>query len=218
MEDCVKFILSSFAHKAQDPIVDNALREMAEISSGASSLEELVASWLRPGRLLTVALNREMPFPCVSIGFELSRTVLGLATVRLRELLGHYPEYEPLNETILTFCDQDGFRADEEWFVMRNERLAVRFDECLECNIAPPEVFAELVLSYALSSQGIARLSYSDQTKQMNSANIGDAIHIQLLYFADGFSKGWSEEHLVCVRSLRSFIKECRAGEQDCGR
>lgn len=168
-------------------------------------MEEIVAGWMRPGNSLIIGLNRELHEPNISLSFVRRGETLAIANFTLEQMKRAYPAIAPLNEEVLPYSDQEGFRPNDEWFDSRNSRLGVYTDEVLDMNVAPPEALMELLLSYVYSSAGFAELSFKDGETESNSL-----LRASLVFLGLENDQGWYELIGFWQAALQDYV-ECRA-------
>ena len=181
------------------------VNKLDELCEGARSIEEIVAGWMRAGNSLIIGLNREMHEPCIAFSFVRRGETIAIANFTLDQMKRAYPAVDPLNEEVLPYSDQEGFRPNDEWFDSRNSRLGVYTDEDLDMNVAPPEALMELLLSYVYSSAGFAEISYQDG----ESANT-NLLRASLVFLGLENDQGWYELIGFWQTALQDYI-ECRA-------
>lgn len=180
--------------------------KLDELCLSARSIEEIVAGWMRPGHSLIIGLNHELPETCVALSFVKRGETLAIANFSLEQMKKAYPLVAALNEEVLHFSDQEGFRPNDEWFDSRNSRLGVYTDEALDMNVAPPEALMELLLSYAYSSAGFAELSLVEA----ESGPQGVLLKASLVFLGLENEQGWYELIGFWQAALQDYV-ECRA-------
>jgi len=93
--------------------------------------------------------------------------------------------YQPLNEEIHRFADQEGYVVDETWWENRNKRLRIRFDKWnSDLLLAPAASLRELILSYLLSSMGIVTIKPTiiDLSPGPKSALLLELVYLESLH------------------------------------
>lgn len=166
------------------------VRRLRRVCASVNSLEELVLCWCGRNRRTIVTASEDLDFPALTVSFFLRKKLIGLATIPANDLIRRCEGYEPLNETIIPFCDKEGYRPDDPWFEARSRRLGIDYRSDIEMNYAPPASLRELILSYSLSTYG-----YAEIDPMRASSDEGKPTGIQLtLVFLGGENKaGWCE-------------------------
>jgi len=168
------------------------LRELSEISEASDSLEELIKSWLSQGRTIVISRDPYVQVPALGFSFQTESGFVAQGILPLDELDNN--EYEPLNQSVIYFDDQQGYRPDDLWFEERDERLGIYFDEEMDINVCSPSAFKELVLSYAFSSAGYAEISARDFS---NDARDLQVVQVSLVFLGENLEAGWNEEIVI---------------------
>lgn len=173
------------------------------LCSQARSIEEIVVAWVGKGRNLVISRNTDESSPALEFAFTAGSETVAFASIPLERLLPTYPGFEPLNESMLRFDDQEGFSPDNEWFDRRNARLGVCIDDLCDMNVAPPPAVGELIMSYALASIGFAEVSLG---KRLRGRQF---LKLSLVFFGspkETEEAGWYEYACTPLHELREFV------------
>jgi len=100
-----------------------------------------------------------------------------------------------------TWTPEDGFVVDEEWFNERNKRLEISDDEQHDHLLLPSTFFAELMLSYVLSSAGYVKIDY--HTFNAQTASDKDFYVVSCVFLGKDLQRGWFEDFIVLQQKLR---------------
>lgn len=179
------------------------IKDLQILCSQARAIEEIVVAWVGKGRNLVVSRNTDETAPALEFAFTMSGETVAFAAIPLERILPTYPAFEPLNESMIRYDDQDGFSPDNEWFDRRNARLGVSSSEACEMNVAPAAALGELILSYALASVGFAEISLG---KKVRGAQY---IKASMVFFGspkETEEAGWYEHTCTPLDDLRQFV------------
>ena len=194
---------------ANDQVSLSQYERVKRICEGSLSLEQLVLQWLchSARRGLVVSRHDDTPFPCVGMLFQSGNASLAVACWEIGQALAPYAGYQPLNETIFHFSDQEGCFPDSEWFHSRNERLGIDFDDLLNLPLVPAQALGEVVLSYALSSSGYARLVWRDRCEQ-GARKTAPFIKAELVFLGNAHeaTPGFTETVAVYEQALSRLV------------
>lgn len=179
------------------------IKRLRQMCGRANFLEELVLFWCGANRRLVVKRNDRNTIPALSVAFVQKDKVVATAHLAATELLEASPSFEPLDETILAFNDQEGYRPNDEWFVARSNRLGIQFLSEHEINFAPAEAVSELMLSYVLSSLGYAEV---DAVKSAEDPMKTIGYKLSLVFLGGVNHTGWAEYVGVLKGELVEFI------------
>lgn len=184
------------------------LFKLRTLCSTARSLERLAYSWVTPRRQLVVERNDEVPFHCVAIMFSEDKKLLAHANILTEDLLRICPNFQLLNERTVPTRGGEGYQIDPEWYDARNDRLGILNDNRIDMNKAPATSLSELILSYALSTKGFARVSLEHHGQRKRSLPV---VCMDLVYLDKNEERGWCEKIGVYRKELgrclnRSFI------------
>ncbi len=202
---------------------DSKLEKMRKLCSLGTSFEELILNWVepqvparastekvaspveRPGYSITISRNDEMPIKSIGVIFERGEDCFGLACVAVDQAVSLYGAHERLNESTFSLSDSDGFTCDQEWFDRRNLRLGIVENQLRGGHIVPPSSIGELVLEYSLSTAGFVRFAAAERSED------GDGeIELTLVFLGKDMTRGWHEEMIVEVESLKRHVQAGR--------
>lgn len=174
-------------------------RELRRFCKRACSVEEMALFWcVREDRSIMVS-KAEGPLGAVHFAFYLKRRLIGTVVAHKNDLLKRYPEYTPLDETLLYFSDQEGARPNDPWFEARSKRLQIVYSLEHQINCAPAYAMPELVLSYVLSSAGYAEIRCSHDSPTA-------ALQISLFFLGEKEGAGWTEDFRVHRGELLDLV------------
>jgi len=176
------------------------LRELSEISEASESLEELIKAWLCQGRTIVISKDPHVQVPALGFSFQTESGFVAQGVLPLEELDNN--DYEPLNQSVIYFDDQEGYRPDDAWFEERDERLGIYFDEDLDINVCSPSAFKELVLSYAFSSAGYAEISSTSLPSEEQTQKV---VQVSLVFLGENLEAGWNEEIAIDWSDFREY-------------
>ncbi len=179
------------------------LEQVFEISRSANSLEQLIHYWVSEKRSLIVFRSAEFNPESVSFIFRERQRELAIINIGAEELISRYSEYEPLNETILQFSDQPGYRPDDLWFEERNKRLGIYKNKKLRINTVPSKSCGALILNYSLSSKGQAQISLLNTTQQEYRWRY---LKLSLTFMEEESLRGWSERVALSRMELAEMV------------
>lgn len=177
-------------------------RQLRQLCRNADSIEEMALYWCGPERSILVSRVDDLKGTWIHFSFFFRKRLMGSVTASREALLDRYPEYTPLDETVIQFADQEGARPNDEWFEARSLRMGIIYSPSHEMNQAPASAIAELVLSYVLSSAGYAEIKgfRKDDTNRFQGVRVG-------LFFVGGhIVSGWSEDFLVSRPEILEIV------------
>ena len=173
------------------------------LCSQARSVEEIIMAWVGKGRNLIISHTTTDDILALEFAFTIAGETVAFASIPLERLLPSYPDFEPLNESMIKFDDQEGFSPDNEWFDNRNARLGIYTDDICDMNLAPSAAVGELVLSYALASTGFTEIS---QWKRVGGRQY---LKLSMVFFGSAHESaeaGWYEYACTPLDELRTFV------------
>ncbi len=188
-----------------NPKSHSVIKTVNDICTKASTLQEIISRWIKNQKSLTIIRNDETPSPCLSIHFEHNNNTVAIGFFNIEQMVASCPGYQPLNEEVFKYADQEGFRADDPWFEARDERLNIAPDYDSPDPIIPPESVGEVVLSYALSSMGYARIYPNTQMKEWEGL---DMITLDLRFIKDEPEVVWNEKGNVYSSALKKYVSD----------
>ncbi len=174
-----------------------------------TSLEKIIFGWCGKEQHIVISNFPDAPFPAVGVTFLLKEEPIFIAALPNQELLARCADFKKIDETVLRFSDQPGFRPNDEWYEERNARLGVYYNEDLQEEIAPAQAISELILGYILSSLGYAEVGAQTIKK---GAQVCEGYSLTLVYVGStdaAADTGWMEEFYVFEDDL---AKRCRKG------
>jgi len=201
----VAAILTCFPKLARYAQFLTTLEELSISSTQLELLEILALNWITDRRSLAIGRFSSTDSGNIDILVEEAGRILALLTISIDQFLFRDSAFELLRETIIEHEIEGEYSADEKWFDSRNQRLGIYFDDRYEENVTPAHAMQELVLSYVLSSSGVAHLH---QPRFSSSAPSNSFLQISLTYFVMKSERGWHEEHLVRKSDLLALLEE----------
>ncbi len=177
-------------------------RQLKQLCREACSIEEMALFWCGRDRSILVSKVEEARENLITFSFFLKKRLIGSVTAKQSVLMSRYPEYVPLDETVLRFADQEGARPNDAWFEDRSTRLGVHFSFDHNMNYAPAGALSELVLSYVFSTSGFAEIKGFRRDDTARS----DSIQVGLIFLGSRECNGWAEEFLVKKQELLELV------------
>ena len=171
----------------------------------SSNIERLFF-WVERGSDRTVCLSQddELPFASLGVTFEVDKEAVGIASMRLKDVLSYSGFYEPLNEKLEGGSVHKSKRPDDQWFSTRNERLGIREEKATGYLLVPSSSITELILSYAFSTHGYCEVSRVAEDLPLVDSN--NFLQLHLIFLGGESGTGWHELCLINKLELQAYL------------
>lgn len=123
---------------------------------GEPNIPALILHWCNNDRSLSFSQLPDVPEDYLAVCFSERETPVEFELLELHALMEQIPHFEALDESIYRYSDQEGYRPNDEWFEQRNRKLSLIAADPMQLLEGPLSASSELILSYALSSGGLA--------------------------------------------------------------
>lgn len=191
----------------------NLSQNLEELVAQSISLEEIITSLLEARHEMKfVRINvDDKELLCMDVKKDKISTILpppisyeGSVFFPI-PLLKKYASWTPVCEKLYPFADQEGFTVDHEWFDQRDKKLKVKSDSWEGIPLAPATSLLPLILSYVMSSAGMAQVKRELVHIQ---PGVRDAAQLQLTFMGENLTgPGFKEVVYVRLDRLQKLVQ-----------